>query len=548
MRKFLLVVCLFLFSSILATPLTYAKAEAAGPVIDSVEVTPGELSAGENITVKVKLADASTEVTKLTGFVGTPKNRGFEVHFSYNQNEDAWIGTYEIRSYEVSGEFFVQVEAEDANGNYDYADQSFVVKSNPNADLDSPVLKNIELSTSEDNSQLIVKADVLDAYSGLFSVRSWVYSPEGSIGYNIDLTYDENQGRWIGSRNVNLDRFGNIDDYVLPGEWRIELEATDEAGNTKSTETTATINGDLYKTIVYLNGAYDLFGEDSFLSTYVDKIAKTLLQEAETMNTIKARDVYQLLMDSYYTSDEVKAEAKEKLDGLKGQNVVVENADHTTFSTALLNSLNEDNPILLSKSGTQLSIPVSELKRIAANQDVQIDIHDVTANYSDALSAVLDFDILVDSKKYSGQFAEPFTVTFNVDPSKVKNWDNIELRYIDDNGKAISYKDQIVSVNKETGEVVAKIYHFSTYGIFEVASAGNGGASSTVVSTTNSSSTTLAANTVSTTAASTNTQDAGKTLPKTATNTYNLLVVGGLVVLSGLGMFFVHRRGLQFNK
>nr|WP_186576924.1 LamG-like jellyroll fold domain-containing protein [Aquibacillus kalidii] len=132
----------------------------------------------------------------------------------------------------------------------------------------------------------------------------------------------------------------------------------------------------------------------------------------------------------------------------------------------------------------------------------------------DALSEIIDFSLLVDGEEIT-EFADtPITVTFKVNPDKVKNWDNLKVVYIDNNGKKKEFLTPI-SYNKKTGEVVAELTHFSAYGVFEVES----------------------------TEANTQTGTDEESLPDTATNLYNWLAIGlFLVVAGGIILFTVKRR------
>lgn len=557
MKKIILIVCCLLFSSLLITPLAFADGDVTSPVIEGIEIVPNEPSAGEKITVSAKVSDNQSEISKVTGFIGTPNNQGFEVSFTYSEKDDKWTGEYVLRPFEI-GKFFIQIKAEDTNGNYTFKEQEFVA-TNLNPDIESPLINHIEVTTNATNSDIIVKADVSDSYSGVYSVKSLVSTPEGRTIYLVMLTYNEKEGKWIGSRTINLDRFGNINDYVLPGDWGIEVIAQDHAGNEEILKTSKTIEGNLFETIVYLDSAYDLFGPSTSFTTYADQVATKLLKNSESMNDLEALSVYQLLIDSHYTSNQIKTSAQNKKDSLENREIVIKDATSTSISPTILELLNEEKHITLSKSNININIPVKELKTISLNKTVQIDINDVSINYSDALSAVLDFNIFVDSEKYSNRFSEPFIVTFIVDPSKVRDWDNIELRYINDSGQAVSYKDQIISKNKETGEVVAEIHHFSTYGIYEIPTNNNNSEEPPLGSETddkgeipsaegptsstnegNSGSDNTIENTESNvTNTSDSMNDTGKKLPNTSTSTYNIMLLGGLLILLGIGIFIL---------
>ncbi len=133
----------------------------------------------------------------------------------------------------------------------------------------------------------------------------------------------------------------------------------------------------------------------------------------------------------------------------------------------------------------------------------------VAMKNKDAVSELIDFSIIADGKEITEFADQPITVTFAVNKNKVKNWEDLKVVYIDENG---DHKEIIspISYNKETGEVVAKLTHFSAYGVFEIAS-----------------------------------EDNGEALPDTATNQYNWLLVGGLLLVIGAITLVAVRRKRQ---
>ncbi|WP_163969546.1 LPXTG cell wall anchor domain-containing protein [Oceanobacillus halotolerans] len=197
--------------------------------------------------------------------------------------------------------------------------------------------------------------------------------------------------------------------------------------------------------------------------------------------------------------------------------ISVQDANIVTFLKSALDTYEDGKTISLSKDDVTLRIPSNELKEIGAGHArLDVMLENVTDKHDGALSSVFDFGIYLDlTEKYEEDFAESFEATFYVDPSNVNNWDNLVLRYIDDAANIIDYPDHIISVNKETGEVVAKISHFSTYGIYEVS--GND-------------------------VAAASTENDGEILPNTATNLYNYLLIGAVLLLAGLVILLIKGR------
>ncbi|WP_407271180.1 CBM35 domain-containing protein [Radiobacillus sp. PE A8.2] len=138
--------------------------------------------------------------------------------------------------------------------------------------------------------------------------------------------------------------------------------------------------------------------------------------------------------------------------------------DTIKLTKELLASLESGYSVELSFGGVKVKIPVDILK---TGSDVTLNFGDVsktiTAKNSDALSNLYDFNLSATSN-----FANnPITLTFTVDPSKVDNWDDLKVFYIDENGNKQT-EIAPISYNEQTGEVVAKVTHFSIYGVFEV--------------------------------------------------------------------------------
>jgi LPXTG-motif cell wall-anchored protein len=218
-------------------------------------------------------------------------------------------------------------------------------------------------------------------------------------------------------------------------------------------------------------------------------------------------------------------------------------------------------------SQVELSVPAANLT--TGNFFAFAIIKD-SQSYLDALSNVYDFYILypnLDSGleydlEFVKTFTKPVTLKFFIDPTKVGNWENVTIAYINKNGEM---EDFIApkSINRETGEVTVEVNHFSKYGVFEIAStnnnndnnnAGTGGSNNNGTGTTTTTpannttptNTNTVANAVTkTNTGSTGTTAAGNQLPNTATNSYNILLLG-LSLLAIGGLFFV-RKNRQAN-
>ncbi|WP_051556659.1 alpha-amylase family glycosyl hydrolase [Alkalihalobacterium bogoriense] len=137
-------------------------------------------------------------------------------------------------------------------------------------------------------------------------------------------------------------------------------------------------------------------------------------------------------------------------------------------------------------------------------------------DYKGALSAVYDFTVKQEGKKISN-FEFPVTLTFKVDASKVKNPDNVKVYYYNEE----TGKWELIGGVYKDGYVTAETTHFSLFTVFEreqVESEFSAPAPEQVKE--------------------------GKALPKTATNLFNGLVLGTILLLVGIG-FYIYRRKKQ---
>ncbi|WP_077065152.1 LamG-like jellyroll fold domain-containing protein [Gracilibacillus massiliensis] len=189
---------------------------------------------------------------------------------------------------------------------------------------------------------------------------------------------------------------------------------------------------------------------------------------------------------------------------------IKDTAKKVTLTKKVIDQLDENASIELDGENVTVNIPVSILKD---KEDIEFEFDDVSEDVAskntDALSSLYDFKLLSEGKEIS--FDSPITVTFTIDPDKVENWDNINVVYIDDNGDK---KEVIVpnSIVKTTGEVVAELSHFSIYGVFELADEEIA-----------------------------QIEDAENTLPDTATNQYNWLILGLVLMAVGGSIFLIVR-------
>lgn len=196
------------------------------------------------------------------------------------------------------------------------------------------------------------------------------------------------------------------------------------------------------------------------------------------------------------------------LENLKDKAVVVFEVDNKTNATLTLTKAqiqalkNANAVIVVSNGNVDVQIPASMLP-LGENLDISVKKMEA----KDAL-AVYDFKIEVDGKEYH-KFNEKVKLTFKVDPKQVKNPKNVKVYYWNEEKK----NWELIGGEYNNGEVSAYTDHFSTFGVFE----------STPVS-----------NEIPT--------KGSHELPNTATNNFNNLLAGLMLVLVGSVLYFVKRR------
>jgi len=162
-------------------------------------------------------------------------------------------------------------------------------------------------------------------------------------------------------------------------------------------------------------------------------------------------------------------------------------------------------PLTVQNSEATLNIPLSFVSK---GQTITVGLKRL-ANVSGAVSPVYNFTITVDGKSIH-HFAEPITITFNVNTSKVKNTKNLKVYYYNEQTKEW---ELVPGAEYSNGQVSVKSPHFSTFAVFEVP-----GNKEKV------------------------TFNSPKELPKTSTNSYNILITGLLLLIFGAVLLFLKRR------
>ncbi|SHM77474.1 carbohydrate binding domain-containing protein [Gracilibacillus kekensis] len=229
----------------------------------------------------------------------------------------------------------------------------------------------------------------------------------------------------------------------------------------------------------------------------------------------------------------------------------------TVVSREVIDQLDENATIEFTYQGVTATVPVSTLQ---TGEDITFEFGDVSdevkTNNSDAVSELYDFRLTSNGEAID--FDEPITLTFTVDPSKISNWDNLKVIYINDDGEKTDEVIQPASYDKDNKRVVAEVSHFSIYGVFEVEDteepvtedpeAENPGTEDPVTEDPETDKTSNAGSETDEDSEETEAGDTqgsndndSETLPNTATSLYNYLLIGLLVLAAGV-FFYVRSR------
>ncbi|WP_052353790.1 5'-nucleotidase C-terminal domain-containing protein [Neobacillus jeddahensis] len=203
---------------------------------------------------------------------------------------------------------------------------------------------------------------------------------------------------------------------------------------------------------------------------------------------------------------------EDALQDLPENAVVVVEVDNKTNATLTLTkeqiqALKDAGATLVVSNGdVEVEIPASILP-LAQNLDIKVKKIAVSGSL-----VAYDFTMEADGKAYH-KFSDKVKLTFKIDQKLIKNANNVKVYYWNEEAK----KWELIGGEYKNGEISAYTDHFSTYGVFE---------GEPVPTKTPS--------------------QAGQVeLPNTATNSFNILLIGLMLVLAGGILYLVKRRSIK---
>ncbi len=330
---------------------------------------------------------------------------------------------------------------------------------------------------------------------------------------------------------------GDVTDEVYYGDVTDNVYGEDVTDNVYGEDVTDNVYGDGVTEDVYEEVTDDVYGEDVTDNVY-----------GEVTDDVYGDNVTDDVYGEEVTTDVYNAEAVLQTND-KGELVLdysAHSAVNVTVTKESIEQFLQDSPntksITLNIGGAvEVQVPVALAKQ-------GFELNAEPRNVKGAVSVVYDFTLVnLETGKNIDFKNNPITLTFPI-TGKVNNWNDVSVYFVKE-GKLVE-EAYNVTINKATKEVTAQVVHFSEYGVFEVASAPadtdeSSDDKSTAGTKDNTSTTTNDSNKGSvdnTSDSNTNKTTEGHKLPVTATNSYNLLAFGLLIVAIGGVLLFVRNR------
>lgn len=222
------------------------------------------------------------------------------------------------------------------------------------------------------------------------------------------------------------------------------------------------------------------------------------------------------------STDDVKKVAE---NGTLHVNLSATNATELSLTSEQVQQLRETNAkVSVSKENVVVNIPFALFTN---DEEIVFTIEESTnselVNINHALSSVYEFNLTQGGKKIE-YFEGGIELSFTVDSSKVKNLENVKVFYWNEEEKVW----ELIGGTYEDGVVTVTVEHFSIFTVFE-ASAEELSDDVLIPSTEEEQQ-------------SSEEEKEGDSLPDTATNTFNYLIMGMLLFVSGFVFLIIQIR------
>ncbi len=236
------------------------------------------------------------------------------------------------------------------------------------------------------------------------------------------------------------------------------------------------------------------------------------------------------------------------------------NQESIVINASLLEELQEDYELVIDYKDIAIEVPVALLQK---EENITFQFaeagEEINNKHNNQVSSIYDLKILAGEEVMADFGEHQVTLTFTVNEDKIENWDQLVVYLLEENGE--KQKEIDVEYDNEQQIVMAEVAHFSLYGVFENSTPdeeqtedekeGNESEIDNEEKTTEEPSTN---NTdqddkndgnnekeSTTSPQSQNEQTEGQPLPDTATNQFDFLLIGLLLITGGSIVFFVSK-------
>jgi hypothetical protein len=203
-------------------------ADVTGPVVEAVEINPGEANVGDTVTISAKLTDNQSGVYGAFATLESPNFEKYEsISLVLNSETNKWEGTYEVKEFDLPGSWHVNVTAFDNAGNYgsNEAEYQMVINNHDGGDGVSPSVESFVMSptTAKPGETVHFEAKLSDEKSGVKSASIYLYSNSSANSYPITLIHDEGNDVWSADYEIPA--------YASAGFHSVYVDVEDNAGN-----------------------------------------------------------------------------------------------------------------------------------------------------------------------------------------------------------------------------------------------------------------------------------------------------------------------------
>lgn len=521
--------------------------DVEGPIIKSTNLSMDKVLLGDVIQFEVKAYDVISEVDTVEVELTSQVDYSSElIELQYNEESDIWVGSYRVNHGDITGLYDVLITARDNLYNWSHTSLEKQIEFNiTETDNVKPIINEVEITPKQVSvgETVTFKVFATDDKAGIEKVRVSVWLYENDYSNDFEPTYHPSEDAWIVTHTVSeYDQIGKIHVYVY---------AEDYAGNQAET----------FRTSFEIVESKDDEGSETDGS-----------DDDTVLVTVTAKDIKSAENKSVIVIDSDNA-SKQKV------NLDIDSEVFTSL-------VDKGDPLQIHKGDVELEILLEVLhllKDQANDHSVTISLVKVE-NAPKALGPIYDFTITADGEAISDFQNHNVILKFQTNEELVKNLkpDQIKAFYLNESKDIWEVIEDSV-YDPSTGIVTAATTHFSTFGVLEYeqeenindadaeekveedskevdndspnntgkeddekveqdSKEVNNDSSNNAEKDDDESSDELKENDQK---PETENTEEGETLPKTATNTGNMLLFGLVFMVLGSGLLFIRKKSLR---